>query len=277
MRYAATDSTLESVAAGRSEAGHLTSMRRSTRSVLPFAIAAAVLAAGPAHAGAQIFRGTVRSVKSSVPVPLATVTLRDSSGTVLGMATTDSAGLWGIRLRRHTGPVEVRVRRLGFEMGTITVAQKPETDTLDYEFLLDEIAATAEAVRVTAAASLNEKRLNEAYRRGWKVYEPELVAQVRERSQDLTQLIRALGNTSMYPPRGPNDCFRATRNNQCLAIVVDGVVMTGNPIVLPSDVYFLAVLGASEARIQFGDRAPYGAIAVYTRSRLDRYGGERRP
>lgn len=255
----------------------LTPMRQIHLSLLSVVLLAAASAAVPERAGAQTFRGTVRAVSTSVPVPLATVTARDSAGTVLGLATTDSAGVWGLRLRRYRGPVELRVRRLGFEMGSVKVSPKPESDTLEYEFLLTEIAAAADEVRITGAVSLNEKRLTEAYRRGWKVYEPELVAQVRDRTPDLAQLIRTLGSTSIYPPRGPNDCFRATRNNQCLAIVVDGIVLGGNPLVLPSDIYFLAVIGASEARVQFGDRAPWGAIAIYTRSRYDRYDRSTRP
>ncbi|MBK7905375.1 MAG: carboxypeptidase regulatory-like domain-containing protein [Gemmatimonadetes bacterium] len=224
----------------------------------------------PSLLPAQIFRGAVRTAATAQPIPLATVTARDSAGNVLAMATSDSAGLWALRVRRVAGPMELRVRRLGFEMGSYVVPAPQAADTIEYEFLLVEVAAAAEAVRVEGAASLNEKRLSEAYRRGWRVYEPELIASVRDRTADLPQLMRTLGVTSVYPPRGPNDCFRATRNNQCLAIVVDGLVLGPTALVLPNDVYFLAILGASEARVQFGDRAPFGAIAIYTRSRLDR-------
>ncbi len=230
----------------------------------------ALLAGLPALAFAQIFRGAVRTVNTAQAIPLATVTARDSAGNVLALATTDSAGLWALRVRRAEGPIELRVRRLGFEMGSYTVKTPSATDTLEYEFLLTEVAAATEAVRVSGDVSLNEKRLSEAYRRGWKVYEPEVIASVRDRTPDLPQLMRTLGTTSVYPPRGPNDCFRATRNNQCLAIVVDGLVLGPTALVLPSDIYFLAILGASEARVQFGDRAPFGAIAIYTRSRYDR-------
>lgn len=238
---------------------------------IPAALVVGTLLAGlPAFASAQIFRGAVRVVNTAKAIPLATVTARDSAGNVLAMATTDTAGLWALRVRRAEGPIELRVRRLGFEMGSYTVPARSASDTLEYEFLLTEIAAAAEAVRVTADVSLNEKRLSEAYRRGWRVYEPEVIAAARDRAPDLPQLLRTLGTTSVYPPRGPNDCFRATRNNQCLAIVVDGLVLGPTAMILPNDIYFLAILGASEARVQFGDRAPFGAIAIYTRSRYDR-------
>jgi len=182
-----------------------------------------------------------------------------------------------MRIRRPDAGIELNARRLGFEMASIVVESTVQADTLEHEFLLTEIAAVTDAVRITAAPSLNERRLSEAYRRGWRVYEPELVALHRERSSNLSELMRAIGVASVYPPRTQNDCFRATRNNQCLTIVIDGQVLGPVAVVLPSDIYFLAILGASEARVQFGDRAPSGAIAIYTRSHLDRYDRSRRP
>lgn len=240
-----------------------------------FALPALLTLAAPA-ADAQVIRGLVRSQDSAGPIFGATVTVRDTAGTVLAMTTSDSLGAWALKVRQRRGPIELRVRRLGFEMSSVTIAPEVAGDTLEYEFLLTEVAAAQSAVEVRASESLNERRLNEAYRRGWRVYDPEIVAQHRDRASDLGQLMRSLGTVSMYIPRGPNDCFRATRNNQCLALVVDGVVMGPTGFVLPSDIYFLAVVGASEARVQFGDKAPWGAIAIYTRSRYDRT-NRRRP
>lgn len=238
------------------------------RPLLPLLLTAALAV----RAEGQIVRGEVRSAASALPIAAATVTARDSAGAVLAMATTDSLGKWALRVRSRA-PFELRVRRLGFEMGStkVTAAQIAQgADTLDFEFLLDEVAATAEAVRVTGEASLNERKLIEAYRRGWKVYEPELVAQFRDRSADFPSLLRSIGAPSLYLPRSANECIRATRNNQCLALVVDGLVLGPQALILPNDIYFFAILGASEARVQFGDRAPWGAIAIYTRSRYDR-------
>ena len=250
---------------------------RLTTFVLVVFLATAIataLAAGRAEG--QVVRGSVRSQASSLPIAGATVTARDSAGAVLALATTDSSGRWALRVRR-SAPFELRARRLGFAMGSTTVRPGPDADTLEFEFLLTEVAAMAEAVRVTATPSLNEKRLTEAYRRGWRVYEPELVAQFRDRSSDFPSLLRSMGAQSVYLPRGPNDCIRATRNNQCLALVVDGMVLGPQALIQPNDIYFFAILGASEARVQFGDRAPWGAIAIYTRSRLDRVPDRRPP
>jgi hypothetical protein len=38
----------------------------------------------------------------------------------------------------------------------------------------------------------------------------------------------------------------------------------------PADTYFIAVLTASQSAVQFGDRAPWGAIVLYTRMNGDR-------
>jgi hypothetical protein len=54
--------------------------------------------------------------------------------------------------------------------------------------------------------------------------------------------------------------------------VLDGVVIGAyNPLVNPRDVYFLAVLSQNQSQVQYGDRAPYGAIVIYTRMNGDKY------
>jgi hypothetical protein len=55
-----------------------------------------------------------------------------------------------------------------------------------------------------------------------------------------------------------------------MSFVVDGQVLGPNAVIIPSDIYFFAILSPSESRVQYGDRAPFGAIAIFTRSRLDR-------
>lgn len=221
-------------------------------------------------AAAQVIRGVVRSGNSLMPIDLATVTARDTNGTVLATGRTNALGEYQFNIRRAATPFQIQVRRLGYAVSTARVRALEPSDTVDFEFLVNEVAAVGDAVVVTADASLNERRLNEATRRGWKVYDPELIARHRDQASDFHQLLRALGIPGLIMPRRINDCIRATRNNQCLTFVIDNQVMGFTAIILPSDIYFLAILGASDARIQFGDRAPYGAIAIYTRSRLDR-------
>jgi len=223
------------------------------------------------HASAQVVRGVVRSGSSLLPIDLATVTATDSLGTVLGSGVSNGLGEFQVDVQRTGVFLVLHVKRLGFSESRANIRPLANTDTVDFEILMNEVAALADAVVVSAEPSLNEQRLSEAHRRGWKVYDPAIVATHRDRASDFIQLLRSLGNPSLILPRRVTDCIRATRNNQCLTIVIDNQVMGPSALILPSDIYFLAILGASDSRIQFGDRAPYGAIAIYTRSRLDRY------
>ncbi|MCC7002784.1 MAG: carboxypeptidase regulatory-like domain-containing protein [Gemmatimonadaceae bacterium] len=229
----------------------------------------ALLVTWAGSAEAQVVRGLVRSSSTALPIPSANIVARDSLGNVLASAVSAEDGSWALKVQSG-GAFELRVRRLGFEMSTTNVRAKPVSDTLEFEFLLTEIATEADAVRITAESSLNERRLNEAIRRGWKVFEPELVAQHRNRAQTFNQLMRTVGSVSVILPQNEGGCIRTTRSPGCLSFVVDGQVLGPNAVIIPSDIYFFAILSPSESRVQYGDRAPFGAIAIYTRSRLDR-------
>ena len=227
-------------------------------------------------AGAQLLRGSVRSASTSLGIADAQVTIRDTTGQVIAVATTDREGTWAVRVRRRPEPLSVHARRVGFAVGTTEPSVFAPTDTVDLEFLLTEVVATMDEMRVTGMLPLNEQRLTHAYRRGWRVYDPELVAEHRERSADLTQLLRAIGVPSLILPRRADECIRQTRTNQCVAVVVDGQVLGTSAFVLPADVYFFAVLQPAESRVEYGPRAPSGAIAIYTRMRGDRTGRPQR-
>ncbi len=226
---------------------------------------------------AQVISGFVRSTTSGLGLPSALVIARDEKEQVLATAEADSTGYFRFRVPARGKAFELRVRRLGYAVMTAKVKALEPRDTVDFEFLMDEVAMEGDAVIITAEQSLNDKRLADAYRSGWKVYDPELIAGMRERHADFFQMLRSLGNPSLYIPRTNYECVRNSRNSQCLTYVVDGQVWGPTANILPSDVYFMAVVNASEARARFGDRAPWGAIVVYTRSRLDRVQPRRRP
>jgi len=226
-------------------------------------------AMAPTSLRAQVVQGTVRSGSTSTPLGGARITVTDSAGTVYATTTTNEAGLFRLRAPANQR-FQLSARRLGFEVLTASLKPLAPSDTAEFEYMMTELAATVDAVLITAENSLNQRRLAEATRRGWTIAEPELVARYREQAQDLNQLLRALALPGLLLPRGVNDCIRTVRSNQCLTYILDEQVLGFSAIVLPSDIYFLAILGASESRIQYGDRAPYGAIAIYTRSRLDR-------
>jgi len=231
----------------------------------------ALLAGVSGRAEAQVFRGTIRSITTAIPIPEAQVTVRDTLDDVLASVVSDSRGRFLVRLRRiPDGRVYVQARRLGYEVVRTGEVRIARGDSIDVELLMTEVAATLDAITVRGMNSLNEKRLADAYRRGWQVYEPERVAQHQSRAADMMQLLRSMGTPSLFLPRRIDDCVRNTRTGECVTWVLDGQVLGPSAFILPTDVYFFAVLSPSEARVEYGNRAPNGAISVYTRSATDR-------
>ena len=225
---------------------------------------------------AQVLRGSVRTLDTSLPIPRVEVSVRDSTGAVLGTAISDDQGLFVLRVFRPV-PFSVVARRLGFQVATTDVIRAALGDTLELQFQLAEVAGEQDAIQVTGMEELNAARLVEAQRRGWRVYEPEVVAQHRERARDVEQLLRSLG-TQILMPRSNRDCFRNQRTNTCMTFILDGqIIGTDGGFVLPSDIYFVAVLSPSQSAVQYGNRAPNGAIAIFTRTRNDRYDVDRLP
>jgi hypothetical protein len=236
-------------------------------------LACALLACVPSVGlEAQVVRGTVLTMDTELPVPSAEVIVRDSIGRPIGTATTNAAGYFVIRLRERA-PFSVHARRLGFRSAD-TELLRITADTVSLQFQMAEVALEADAITVRGMAELNAARLAEAHRRGWRVYEPEVVAQHRERARDFSGMLRSIGTASLVMPRTPRDCIRSVRsmrNSDCITYVVDGQVLGQDAFILPSDVYFFAVLTPSESQVMYGNRAMHGAIAVFTRQRGDRY------
>lgn len=230
----------------------------------------------PITVEAQVVRGTVRARDTSLPLERAQVSARDIQGVLLGTAVSDSSGFWQFRMRPDVAFV-LEVRRLGFTQGATEVPPMTAGDTARIEFVMSEVAAMAEAVTITAEPAMNDRRLAEAERRGWQVYSPELIMQHRAKSQDFFQLLRSVGSPGLILPRSINSCVRATRTNRCLTYIVDGQILGPSANILPADVYFVAVLSPTQSSVQFGDRAPWGAIYVVTRSALDRVQPTRPP
>lgn len=236
-----------------------------------FGLLSLLLVGSAMDAEAQLLRGTVRSATTARAIPGAEVNLRDTSGVVVASARTDREGFWRIELNRPIGPIRLEARIVGFGRVAADAAPLSPIDTVEVEFQLTELASLDE-VRVTGMASLNDQRLADAERRGWRVYSPELVATYRDRAADFLQLLRIIGTPSLYVPRRSEECVRSSRNNRCLTYVVDGQVVGQTIFILPNDVHFFAILQAAESRATYGNRAPDGAIAIFTRSSGDRSG-----
>lgn len=234
-------------------------------------ISTTLILCAPSRAGAQVLRGIARTIDAAKPVERAQVFALDRNGKAIGNAVTDENGRFFLKVSSRGNPFTVSVRRIGMQPMSSEPMMLASIDTLEADFLLTEVGIVTDTVRVTAPQSFNDIKLAEAKRRGWRVFSPKLIAERRESVTDFSQLIRGLGYPGLVVGSRPQDCIRSTRNNGCMTIVMDGVPMSaGNPLINPRDIYFLAVLTASDAVVQYGDRAPWGAIVVYTRMRGDK-------
>lgn len=248
---------------------------RCLRAVLPFLAGAWAVGVSALAAEAQVLKGSVRTLDTALPVPNVEIMVRDSVGRDLARVYSDDQGFFTVRLRARVA-FSVHARRLGFQLADTDLLRVTE-DTVNLEFQLAEVASEAAAVTVTSMLALNAQRLEDAQRRGWAVYAPELVAQHRSRARDLTELLRSLGPRHLQMPRSSRDCVRSMRSNQCVTYVLDGQVLGMDAYILPEDVYFLAVLTPSESAVMYGNRAINGAVVVYTRLSGDRYNEDQLP
>lgn len=222
-------------------------------------------------ASPQLIRGTLKTQQGSEAALLAgaKVTVTDSLGKELFDLVSDAQGRFRFRMP-EVKPFKVNVMKIGWQPSSTDWIRAVSSDTLDVELLVASEAVTLATVEVTGRKSVNTLNLEEARRSGWKVYEPELVERHRGNARDFNDLLREVAASSVRVGR-PSECVRSVRFGRCLVYVLDGVPSGPSIFVNPSDVYFFAVLGASESAVRWGDRAPWGAIVVYTRMHGDVY------
>lgn len=253
-------------------------MRVSPHLRLSLQLMVIALAVVPVSVRAQVIHGVVRSQETTRVVERARVTATDLRGRTLGEATSDDQGKFTLRIDAKGAPFSLTVRRIGITPSSTEALRVAPTDTLAYEFLVPEESVVGDTVRVTGRKmpSVNESRYDEAIRRGWLVFSPVEVAKHRDHATSVYDLLRWAGAGSLIIPGRPTDCVRSSRYistgrriDTCMVWVVDGQVMGPIPVLNPSDTYFLAVLSASQSTMQFGDRAPWGAIVLYTRMNGD--------
>ncbi len=243
----------------------------SLRRVAPFLV---LLYAGSVDA--QVLRGTARIQGSDRPIENARIAALLPDGRGVGTTTTDDRGRFYLKVASKGAPFVVAVTRLGMRPTTSNSITAGDRDTLDVDFSVHEEGVVTDTMKVIAAPGLNEIRLQEAERRGWKVFPPSEVADIRERVNSFEDLLRSTGYPGLIISPRRDDCIRSTRLNRCLTVVVDGIPLSGtNPLINPRDVYFMAVLTPSQAQLQFGERAFYGAVVVYTRAYGDKYDRDR--
>ncbi len=223
---------------------------------------------------AQLLRGTVKLREGAIAVDGARVYAEDRTGKRLGETTTDEAGRYVLRLTAKSNtPFRVSITRIGMQPTLSDEYSMSDTDTLNADIFVRELPTEIDEVTTTAGPSLNTRRFQEAQRRGWRVYDPSTIEARRANSPGLNELLNSLGAPGLMVPQRPGECIRTTRTGRCLAVIIDNVLVSGAVHLNPQDIYFLAIVSASDARIEWGDRAAYGALAIYTRMA----GDQRRP
>ena len=231
------------------------------------------IACGSVPVSAQVIRGTIRAQESQTPVPGARVTVTDTANSVLAEVVSGPDGKFHLSFKAPSRFV-VGVRKVGWRPSFTDPMSATPADTLLVDFLVPaeptEIAA-AEINATADPASFNGRAIAEAQRKGWKVYPPQAIERFRNVAGNFLDLMREVGATGLNFGKG--DCVRSLRYNRCMVYVLDGQPAGTSVFIHPADVYFFAVLSASESASQWGDKAPWGAIVVYTRM----HGDKRRP
>ncbi|HVT40505.1 MAG TPA: carboxypeptidase-like regulatory domain-containing protein [Gemmatimonadaceae bacterium] len=232
-------------------------------------------------ASAQVIHGTLRTQQLETPVTSARVAANDSAGIELGATTSDARGYFILAIRSRA-PFRLNVLKIGWLPSSSALMTAAPGDTLDLDMLVpaDPTAIAAVEIKGEGNKSFNTLHFEEALRHGWKVYSPELVEFHRNNSASFTALMREVGVSGVQIDDHANSsgqfCARAVRymtqygKPRCLAYILDGVPSGSFVYVNPRDVYFFAVLNASESASRWGDKAPWGAIVIYTRMNGDK-------
>ena len=231
-----------------------------------------VLAAASGHTlGAQVIRGTIRAQGTESVVPGAHITVLDSLGKTVTDVLSDAAGHFTLGLAGGK-PFSVTVKKIGWTPSSTDLIHATAGDTLDMDLLVPAEGTTLAGVEVTGVKEVtrNVRAYQDAHKLGWKIYEPAEIEAHRNEFSSFENMMRALSVTGVKMPANGRDCYINTRNNRCLTFVVDGQAVGTMWLVNPVDVYFIAILQQTESEVQFGDKAPYGAIVVYTRMKGDK-------
>ena len=230
-----------------------------------------IMATMPAHElGAQLIRGTIHAKGSEGVVQGAWIMVLDSLDKQVVAVLSDEKGHFVLPLSGGV-PFRVTVKKIGWQPSSTELIHAPANDTLDVDLMvpMDGVVLPGVEIDATKTTSFNQRSYSEAKRNGWKVYEPAEVEAHRNEFSNFENMMRSLSVTGVKMPAGNRDCYVNLRNGRCMTFVVDGEPVGTMWVVNPVDVYFLAILQATQSSVQFGDKAPWGAILVVTRMRGD--------
>jgi len=219
--------------------------------------------------GAQVIRGTIKSQEGEQPVPGARVTVTDTTNTVLAEVVSGPDGKFYLTFKSSTRFV-VGVRKVGWHPSFTDPMKAAVSDTMLVDFMVpaDPTEINAVEIKGVVPTTFNGRAIAEAQRKGWKIYSPETIERFRNVGGSFIDLMREVGTTGVQFGKG--DCVRSVRYNRCLVYILDGQPAGTSLFIHPQDVYFFAVLSPSESATQWGDKAPWGAIVVYTRMNGDK-------
>ncbi len=222
---------------------------------------------------AQMIRGTVRAEGTEHVLQGANITVLDSLDRQIIAVTSDDKGRFVLPLSSGL-PFKVTVKKIGWQPSSTDLIHASVSDTLEMDLMVPMNGAVLPGVEIDAAkaGTRNQLSYDEAKRNGWKVYEPYEIAARRDQGEftEFESLMRALSVTGVRMPATRNDCYMNLRNGKCMTFVVDGQPVGTMWVVNPVDVYFIAILQATQSSVQFGDKAPWGAILIVTRMNGDK-------
>jgi hypothetical protein len=222
---------------------------------------------------AQMIRGTVRAEGTEHVLQGANITVLDSLDRQVVAVTSDERGRFVLPLSSGLA-FKVTVKKIGWQPSSTDLIHASASDTLDMDLMVPMNGVVLPGVEVDAAktVSLNQRSYDEAKRNGWKVYEPSEIQARRDQGEfsDFENMMRALSVTGVKMPASRNDCYANLRNGKCMTFVIDGEPVGTMWAINPVDVYFIAILQASQSSVQFGDKAPWGAILIVTRMNGDK-------
>lgn len=222
-------------------------------------------------ATAQYIRGTIRAQGSDATVQGASITVVDSLDKQLLAVQSDNSGHFVLPLSSQV-PFKVTVRKIGWQPSSTDLIHASPTDTLDMdlEVPVEGVALAGVEINATKTKSFNQTSFDNAKKLGWKVYGPAEIESHRQEFSNFENMMRSLQVTGVKMPARASDCYINLRNGRCFAFVVDGEAVGTSWVVNPVDVYFLAILQSTESSVQFGDKAPWGAILIVTRMNGDK-------
>jgi hypothetical protein len=245
----------------------------------PFTAAALLsilLLASAARLSAQSVRGRVLDDSTGTPVSNVRISALGAGDELLAMATSDGRGHFAFRLEPRSN-FRLTASRIGYAPNASEVVQADSLEALDIELRITTRPLSLPTVSVVSrklARTEGDRRLERAQSLGGRMVSPESIREAAPTSRTLGDLMRRTAGhlVQVVSGYGGATCLLVQRTanlrqqQTCALLVVDDVVSAGDAYIAPTDIELVVVIPASAASVRFGERARFGAVAVYTRA-----------